>query len=136
LNDTIVNALKANPTAMVIALLHETYTYEDNDKKIVTRYEKAFSYAKDRFNLSAWTFDEAVIGGQQGKWKVSKPDTLPDDNLADAIMQIVETKKAENAEAKEETNINYQLQLGNFAKLGNFLQTLIGKEQFKLDDAK
>ena len=136
LNDTIVNALKANPTAMVIALLYETYTYEDKDKKIVTRYEKAFSYAKDRFNLSAWTFDEAVIGGQQGKWKVSKPDTLPDDNLADAIMQIVETKKAENAEAKEETIINYHLQLGNFAKLGNFLQTLIGREQFKLDDAK
>jgi hypothetical protein len=136
LNDTIVNALKANPTAMVIVLLHDTYTYEDKDKKIVARYEKAFSYAKDRFNLSAWTFDEAVIGGQQGKWKVSKTDTLPDENLADAIIQIVETKKAEGTDIKEETIIHYQLQLGNFAKLGNFLQALIGNEQFKLDDAK
>lgn len=136
LNDTIVNALKANPTAMVIALLHDTYTYEDKEKKIVTRYEKAFSYAKDRFNLSAWTFDEAVIGGQQGKWKVSKIETLPDENLADAIIQISESKKTEGADAKEETIIHHQLQLGNFAKLGNFLQALIGKEQFKLDDAK
>jgi len=136
LNDTIVNALKANPTAMVIALLHDTYTYEDKDKKIVSRYEKAFSYAKDRFNLSAWTFDEAVIGGQQGKWKVSKTDTLLDENLADAIIQITETKKTDGSDAKEETIIYSQLQLGNFEKLGNFLQALIGKEQFKLDDAK
>lgn len=136
LNDTIVNALKANPTAMVIALLHDTYTYEDKDNKMVSRYEKAFSYAKDRFNLSAWTYDEAVIGGQQGKWNVSKTDTFPDDNLADAIIQSAETKKTEGPDAKEEKIIHYQLQLGNFAKLGNFLQALIGKEQFKLDDAK
>lgn len=93
LNDAIVNALKANPTAMVIALLHDTYTCEDKDKKIVPRYEKAFSHAKDRFNLSAWTFDEAVIGGQQGKWKVSNPETLAEENLAEVIVQIPETKK-------------------------------------------
>lgn len=136
LNDTIVNALKSNPTAMVIALLNDTYTYEDKDKNIFPRYEKAFSYAKDRFNLSAWTFDEAVIGGQQGKWKVSNAETLDDENLADAIVQIVETKKAEGAVAKEETITQSQLQLGNFAMLGNILQALIGKEQFKIDDAK
>lgn len=136
LNDTIVNALKANPTAMVIALLHDTYTYEDASKIIVTRYEKAFSYAKDRFNLSAWTFDEAVIGGQQGKWKVTNRDTLSDENLADAILEISEIIKATVAGAKDETIFHYQLQLGNFAKLGNFLQALIGKEQFKLDDTK
>lgn len=136
LNDTIVSALKANPTAMVIALLHDTYTYQDKDRDIVARYEKAFSYAKDRFNLSVWTFDEAVIGGQQEKWKVSKPDTLADENLADVIVQIHETKKAEVADAKEEPIIHYQLQLGNFAKFGNFLQALIGTEQFKIDDAK
>ncbi|MBU1056060.1 MAG: SIR2 family protein [Proteobacteria bacterium] len=136
LNDTIMNALKANPTAMVIALLHDTYTYKDKEGKIFIRYEKAFSYAKDRFNLSAWTFDEAVIGGQQGKWKVSKTETLTDENLADAIIQNTETKKAECANAKEEIIIHYQLQLGNFAKLGNFLQALIGLEQFKIDDAK
>ena len=46
------------------------------------------------------------------------------------------TKKAEGADGKDEKIIHYQLQLGDFAKLGNFLQALIGKEQFKTDDAK
>jgi hypothetical protein len=136
LNDAIVSALKANPTAMVIALLHDTYTYQDKNKDIVTRYEKAFAYAKDRFNLSVWTFDEAVIGGQQGKWKVSNTETLPDENLADAIVQFTDTKKTGDPDTKEETIIQYQMQLGNFAKLGNFLQALIGIEQFKITDAK
>lgn len=134
LNDTIINALKSNPTAMVIALLHDTYTYKDGEGNECTRYEKAFSYAKARFNLSAWTFDQAVIGGQQGKWKVSKPESLHDENLAGAIETI--TEKIVNAEGEEQTIIHHQLQLGNFAKLGGFLQALIGQEQFKLEDAK
>lgn len=136
LNDTIVNALKANPTAMVIALLHDTYSYKDTKGTIFYRYEKAFSYAKNRFNLSTWAFDEAVIGGQQGKWMVTNRDTLSDENLAGAILEIPEIIKATITGAKDETIYNYQLQLGNFAKLGNFLQELIGKEQFKIDDAK
>jgi len=136
LNDTIVNALKANPTAMVIVLLHDTYKYEDKNKKLVPRYEKAFSYAKDRFNLSAWTFDEAVIGGQQGKWKVSKLETLIDENLADAIVPVVIITKPASADTKEETETGHQLRLGNFSVFGDFLQELIGKEQFKIDDAK
>lgn len=136
LNDTIVNALKANPTAMVIALLHDTFSYKDSSGTIFYRYEKAFSYAKNRFNLSTWAFDEAVIGGQQGKWMVTNRDILSDENLAGAILEIPEIIKATIAGAKDETIYNYQLQLGNFAKLGNFLQELIGKEQFKIDDAK
>lgn len=127
LNDTIVNALKANPTAMVIALLYGTYSI---------KYEKAFSYAKNRFNLSTWTFDEAVIGGQQGKWNVIIPDSLTEENLAEAIVKIPEIIKATVAGGKDETIIHYQLQLGNFANLGNFLQAMIGNEQFKTDDAK
>ncbi len=128
LNDTIVNALKANPTAMVIALLHDIYS---------SKYEKAFTYAKSRFNLSAWTFDEAVIGGQQGKWKVLKPDGLEDENSGNAIVPIPETIKG--ADGKDVTIDQHQLELGNFAKLGDFLQALIGENQFKIekeDDAK
>lgn len=127
LNGTIMNALKANPTAMVIALLYEKYS---------PTYEKAFSYAKGRFNFSAWTYNQAVIGGQQGEWKVANPDALKDENIAEAIVEIPEIIKATVAGAKDETIIHYQLQLGNFAKLGNFLQDLIGKEQFKIEDAK
>ena len=136
LNDTIVNALKANPTAMVIALLHDTYTYKDKTGTTVKRYEKAFSYAKDRFNLSAWTFDEAVIGGQQGKWQVTNRDSLLEENLAGAILETEDTLAPVAPATLGKTVYHYQLQLGNFAKLGNFLQELIGKEQFKTDDAK
>lgn len=136
LNDTIINALKANPTAMVIALLYDTYSYFDKSKNKNIRYEKAFSYAKRTFNLSTWCFDEAVIGGLQGKWKVSNPDTLSDENLAAAIVKFDEVKKATKAGENDETISHYQLQLGNFTIFGNFLQELIGKEQFKDDDAK
>lgn len=136
LNNIIVNALKSNPTAMVIALLHGTYSYDDGTGKMIPRYEKAFSYAKDRFNLSAWTFDEAVIGGQQGKWQVTNRDTLLDENLAGAILETPEIIKAVAPATVDKTIYHYQLQLGNFAKLGDFLQELIGKEQFKTDDAK
>jgi hypothetical protein len=91
---------------------------------------------KDRFNLSAWTFDEAVIGGQQGEWKVSKPETLDDENLAEAIVKIEEKIKLEDNPGKEISIIHHQFHLGNFSKFGNLLQELIGKEQFKIDDAK
>lgn len=136
LNDTIMNALKANPTAMVIVLLHDTYMYKDSSGKEIIRYEKAFSYAKNRFNLSVWTFDQSVIGGQQGKWKVANPDSLPDENIAKSIVEIPEIIKSTTPGGKDEEIIHYQLQLGDFSKLGNFLQELIGKEQFKIEDAK
>ena len=136
LNDTIINALKANPTAMVIALLHDTYAYKNESGATVIRYERAFSYAENSLNLSAWTFDEAVIGGLRGKWKVSNPEMLIDENLANAIVSIPEIIKSEDDDSKEETIIHYQLQLGNFSVLGNFVQELIGKEQFKTEDAK
>lgn len=136
LNDTIVNALKANPTAMVIGLLCDTYSYEDKSKTKKNRYEKAFTYAKRRFNLSVWAFDEAVIGGQQGKWKVTNNDVLLDENIAEAIVQIPQIVKSAVPGAADEKVIHDQLQLGNFAKFGDFLQELIGVERFKKDDAK
>ena len=136
LNDTIMNALKANPTAMVIALLHDTYNYQDGTGKEIIRYEKAFTLAKGRFNLSTWTFNQAVIGGQQGEWKVSNLDSLTDENIGESIVEIRESVKAKIAGDPDEIIIHHQLQLGNFSKLGNLLQALIGKEQFKIDDAK
>lgn len=136
LNDTILNALKANPTAIVIALLHDTYIGKDTTGAEFIRYEKAFSLAKGRFNLSTWTFDQAVIGGQQGKWKVSNPDSLNEENIAELIVEVSEVVKAKVPGEPDKTIIHHQLQIGNFSKFGNLLQELIGKEQFKIDDAK
>jgi hypothetical protein len=47
INDVIVNALKSNPTAMVLGLLFDTYDYSqpDSDEKI-ERYPEAYRLAK------------------------------------------------------------------------------------------
>ncbi|MBK7856667.1 MAG: SIR2 family protein [Bacteroidetes bacterium] len=127
LNDTIMNALKANPTAMVIVLLFGKYS---------AAYEKAFGYAKGKYNLSVWTSDQAVIGGQQGEWKVANRDALADENIGGAITETPEIIKAVPPATTDTTIYHYQLELGDFSKFGNFLQELIGKEQFKTDDAK
>lgn len=136
LNDTIINALKANPTAMIISLLFETLTYEDENKKVITRYDKALALAENRSNLSIWTYDEAVIGGLRGKWKLSKSPIEEDDNVANAIVTVTKVIKPAADDIKEETEISHQLRLGDFSIFGDFVQELIGKEQFKIDDAK
>lgn len=136
LNDTIINALKANPTAMVISLLFESLSYEDDQKQIIIRYAKALALAENRSNLSVWTYDEAVIGGLRGKWKLSKPLIEDDDNVANAIISVTKITKPASADTEEETETSHQLRLGNFFVFGDFLQELIGKEQFKIDDAK
>lgn len=136
LNDTIINALKANPTAMIISLLFETLTYEDENKKVITRYDKALALAENRSNLSIWAYDEAVIGGLRGKWKLSKSPIEEDDNVANAIVTVTKVIKPAAGDIKEETEISHQLKLGDFSIFGDFVQELIGKEQFKIDDAK
>jgi hypothetical protein len=131
LNDTILNALRANPTAMVIALLFEnlTTTKEEKDgEEVITKttinYEKALELAENRSNLSIWTFDEAVIGGLRAKWNPMKSDYDAEENIGNAVKPIKD----------DDGNIvGYNFELGDFAVLGDFLQELIGKEQFKIE---
>jgi hypothetical protein len=126
LNNTIINALKANPTAMVIALLYGNATTKNNAGEIIFNYQNAFNYAKQRYNLSAWAFDEAIIGGQQGKWKISNLESLETDNIAESIVRDAHTNGSD-------LNTECELHLGDFAKLGEFLQEVIGLDQFKND---
>jgi len=140
LNDTILNALRANPTAMVIALLFGdlTKTVEtkgDDGEKITTtihNYEKALDLAEDRSNLSIWTLDEAVIGGLRAKWKPTKPYE-PEENIGNAVKQKQIAIKDDEGKETEDKIIKYEFNLGDFSVLGDFLQELIGKEQFKID---
>lgn len=141
LNDTILNALRANPTAMVIALLFgdlaKTIQEKGEDDEIITKtsinYEKALDLAENRSNLSIWTFDEAVIGGLRAKWKLTKPDFESEENIANAVkpkdIPILDGEGKETGEKIRE----YEFRLGDFAILGDFLQELIGKEQFKIE---
>lgn len=142
LNDTILNALKANPTAMVIALLYQTLTYEEkitdkggeNTSKTITRYEKALRLSENRSNLSIWTYDEAVIGGLRAKWHTSKKDYEPEENIGNAIRIISENVKDAVGIDTVEKETKYEFCLGDFALLGDFLQELIGKEKFKIQE--
>jgi hypothetical protein len=141
LNATILNALKANPTAMVIGLLFGALTYKEEKNegdvmtvKIITRYEQALRLAEGRSNLSIWTYDEAVIGGLRAKWNPMKKDYDQDENIASAVKLIQEKLKDEQGNETDETISRYEFHIGNFAVLGDFLQELIGKEQFKIDE--
>jgi hypothetical protein len=142
LNDTILNALKANPTAMVIALLFDTLTYTETKKgevegevivKTLTRYEHALNLSENRSNLSIWAHDEAVIGGLRAKWDPAKKDYDEDENIGNAVKRIVEEIKDSEGNPTDKKIIHYQFHLGDFSVLGDFLQELIGKEQFKIE---
>lgn len=142
LNDTILNALKANPTAIVIALLFQTLTYKEeksgeNGEKIIktiNRYEQALKLSENRSNLSIWTFDEAVIGGLRAKWYPAKKEFDAEENIGNAVKTIVEVEKDAEGNDTQEKHVRYEFHLGDFAIFGDFLQELIGKEQFKLEE--
>jgi hypothetical protein len=122
LNDTIINALRANPNSMAIAMLFDTLTYKKEDESIVERYPEAIKRAERRNNLAVWAYDEAIIGTVRGKWRIPIGMEV-EDNIAHCIQEI---EKTDNAEEK------HLLKLGDFSKLGDFLQELIGHNQTKL----
>ncbi|MFA0402105.1 SIR2 family protein [Vibrio sp. 10N.222.52.C12] len=105
LNDTIVNALKANPTGMVLGLLHDNY----NDDEGKERYPEAYRLAKKRHNLNIWTFDKAIIGTNIGNWKCHVDST-------DTDINSFITKCGDN-------NV---IKLGDFSVLTKFLRNIIG----------
>lgn len=140
LNDTILNALRANPTAMVIALLFGDLTTITKEKdgeetivKTIINYEKALHLAENKSNLSIWTFDEAVIGGFRAKWKPTKPEYDPEENIGNAVKLKQIVIKDDEGKDTDEKITKYEFHLGDFAVLGDFLQELIGKEQFKIE---
>jgi len=141
LNDTILNALKANPTAMVIGLLFGPLTSKEEKiegdiktEKTIIKYEQALKLSENRSNLSIWAYDEAVIGGLRAEWKPSKTEYEVDENIANAVKCIVEKVKDTEGNETENTTTRYEFHLGNFSLLGDFLQELIGKEQFKIEE--
>lgn len=112
INDAILNALKANPTSIVIALLFGK----------LSDYPRASEIAKRRPNISLWAFDQAIIGTRLGSWQPME-NFENEDNIAEAVEKI-ET----DSEDGESKIITWNLKLGDFSKLGDFLQELTGKE--------
>ena len=113
INDAILNALKANPTSIVIALL-----FRD-----LSNYPKAEEIAKRRPNISLWAFDKAIIGTKKGDWQPIDNFEL-EDNIADVVAKI----EIDNPDDSGDKITAWNLKLGDFAKLGDFLQELVGNE--------
>jgi len=113
LNDTIINASKANPSSMILALLYGTYLNAD----LTPHYPKAYKIAEERHNFNVWTDDRAIIGTSLGEWTKIKDI---DDNV---ILQFVEDIPA--------TPNKRLVKLGDFTKFTQFLKSLIGPEATK-----
>ena len=116
LNGTIANALKANPTAMVLGLMYGEY--DDGGKP---RYTKAYELAKKQHNLNIWTFDKAIIGTNVGHWKL--PDV--DEDIDPDISSFIETVDDPDGNASK----NRGVKLGDFAKFTEFLKRTIGVQE-------
>lgn len=126
LNDTIINALRANPSAMVLGLMFDTFLYENDKKEKNERYPKAYKLAEDRHNLNIWTDDKAIIGTNFGEWKKTKE--TEDKEILSFIEQI-------KREAPSDT-IEIYVKMGNFSVFTNFLKTLIGSEKINIKEFK
>ena len=66
INDTIINALKVNQTANVIALMFGAMKKTDPAGEL--NFPEAVKRAAERPNLSVWHDEEAVIGAQRREW--------------------------------------------------------------------
>ncbi len=118
LNDTIANALMANPTAMVLGLMFGPYEKTDDKGELVESYSDAYRFAKKLHNLNIWTFDKAIIGTNPGQWK----RIINDDDDPDLLNFVSREKKTDGSDDSEDL-----IKLGNFSVLTNFLKKIIGK---------
>lgn len=120
-NDTIVNALTANPTAMVLGLLYGEYEKLDANGQKTESYPDAYRLAKSQHNLNIWTFNKAIIGTNIGTWSMSPLDDDADIDL----LQFVTSEP----EPGEDGMMRKLIKLGDFSVLTSFLQKIIGSSR-------
>jgi hypothetical protein len=111
LNDAIINALKSNPTGMVLGLMFGTY-----EDKSVERYGEAYKLAKKQHNLNVWTDDKAIIGTSLGRWNKTEDEDDID------LLSFIETIQKDAEPNKKE----HLVKLGDFSVFTNFLKKIIG----------
>ena len=119
INDAIVNALKSNPTGMVLALQFGTFELTEEEGGGL-RYPKAYELAERQHNLNVWTFDRAIIGTNLGPWKLSK-DVAEEDRDLRAFVH--------NTNVDDEAGTTaLNVKLGDFSDFTVFLKRFIGSE--------
>ncbi len=118
LNDSIVNALKANPTAMVLALMFGNFEESNSEKEPHEKYPEAYKLARNQHNLNVWTFDKAIIGTNTGSWL-----PIDNDDVDSDIKSFIITQKNDEPTG----TFQHFVKLGDFAIFTNFLKRLIGQ---------
>jgi hypothetical protein len=114
INDAIVNALKANPTAMVLGLMFGDYNTENSEKEQIERYPNAYRLSEDQHNLNIWTYNKAIIGTNPGHW-TTQPQANENNPDLSSFIEI------------DTNNENKQIiKLGDFDIFTKFLKTIIG----------
>lgn len=103
INDAIINALKVNKSANVIALMFGQMT----DAAGNPYSPEAVNRAKERPNLSVWYDDKAIIGAQEYEWAEYETDNK---DFAGFDLNIVDKR----------------VSLGDFDAFTSFLKQLIG----------
>lgn len=117
LNDAIINALKSNPTGMVLALQYGSFG-KTADEGGGERYPNAYRLAKRQHNLNVWTDDKAIIGTNIGDWRKAPAGQDDDKDLLDFV---------HSGDVKNEAgHIAPNVKLGDFAEFTNFLKKFIG----------
>lgn len=117
LNDTIINALKANPTAMVLGLMYDRYETKSGADDPVERYPAAYRLAEKQHNLNIWTYDKAIIGTNLGGWSKAPNG----DGDLDLLKFVCDPKITDESAVSEDL-----IKLGDFSVLTDFLKKIIG----------
>lgn len=120
LNDTIVNALKANPTGMVLGLMFGDYEEKSSASgELFEKYPEAYRLAKKQHNLNIWTNDKAIIGTNLGSWNNAP---IEDDDID--LKQFIHSSKADDL-----GQARTLIKLGDFSEFTNFLKKIIGSSR-------
>ena len=111
INGAILNALRANPTGVAVALLYGSHM---NGEKV--RYEEACRLASIQHNLSVWEDDQAIIGTNSGNWHVPT-DYQFDPDLIDFVSGYQDVGQLT------------RISVGDFLNFSSFLKRIIGGVQ-------
>lgn len=107
INDTIINALKVNQTANVIALMYGNIKKTDPAGELY--FPEAVKRAQERPNLSVWHDDEAVIAAQRREWAKFED---PKNEFSNFTLKM----------------INDRVSFGDFGAFTTFLSQLVGDQ--------